>query len=67
MTDLMPLSVDKKFSKPMSLGHWIVVIFMQQNRFSPDDAKRTITGLVQGCEAVGELLPSLSGIPLGPE
>ncbi|KAK0493443.1 argonaute-like protein [Armillaria luteobubalina] len=49
--------VDKKFSKPMSLGHWIVVIFMQQNRFSPDDAKRTITGLVQGCEAVGMAVP----------
>ncbi|PBK85517.1 Piwi-domain-containing protein [Armillaria gallica] len=49
--------VDKKFSKPMSLGHWIVVIFMQQNRFSPDDAKRTITGLVQGCEAVGMQAP----------
>ncbi|SJK96831.1 uncharacterized protein ARMOST_00077 [Armillaria ostoyae] len=49
--------VDKKFSKPMSLGHWIVVIFMQQNRFSPDDAKRTITGLVQGCEAVGMQVP----------
>ncbi|KAK0209999.1 argonaute-like protein [Desarmillaria ectypa] len=49
--------VDKKFSKPMSLGHWIVVIFMPQNRFSPDDAKRTITGLVQGCEAVGMPVP----------
>ncbi|KAK0432753.1 uncharacterized protein EV420DRAFT_1695881 [Desarmillaria tabescens] len=49
--------VDKKFSKPMSLGTWIVVIFMPQNSFSPDDAKRTITGLVQGCEAVGMPVP----------
>ncbi|KAK0445347.1 argonaute-like protein [Desarmillaria tabescens] len=49
--------VDKKFSKPMSLGTWIAVIFIPQNRFNPDDAKRTITGLVQGCEAVGMLVP----------
>ncbi|KAG7453294.1 Piwi-domain-containing protein [Guyanagaster necrorhizus] len=45
--------VDKKFFRPMSFGVWMVVIFVPQNRFSPDDAKRTITGLVRGCEAVG--------------
>ncbi|KAK0445338.1 argonaute-like protein [Desarmillaria tabescens] len=45
--------VDKKFFKPMPLGHWMVVVFMQPNRFSPDDAKTAIRGLIQGCEAVG--------------
>ncbi|KAK0460469.1 uncharacterized protein EV420DRAFT_1532341 [Desarmillaria tabescens] len=49
--------IDKKIFKPMSLGHWMVVIFMQPNRFSPDDANTTIKGLVQGCEAVGMPVP----------
>ncbi|KAK0227568.1 hypothetical protein IW262DRAFT_543570 [Armillaria fumosa] len=45
--------VDKKFTKPMSLGFWIVVIFVPPNQFSPEDAKRTITDLAQACEAFG--------------
>ncbi|SJK96819.1 uncharacterized protein ARMOST_00065 [Armillaria ostoyae] len=45
--------VDKKFSKPMPLGSWIVVIFVPQHHFRPDDANRMIAALVQGCEAVG--------------
>ncbi|KAK0435064.1 Piwi domain-containing protein [Armillaria borealis] len=45
--------VDKKFSKPMPLGSWIVVIFVPQHFFRPDDANRMIAALVQGCEAVG--------------
>ncbi|KAK0210005.1 argonaute-like protein [Desarmillaria ectypa] len=49
--------VDKKFFKPMSLGHWIVVIFMPQNRFSQNEANRTISGLIQGCEAAGMPVP----------
>ncbi len=53
----MPPRVDKKFTKPMSLGSWIVVIFVPPNRFSPNEAKETINGLVKGCEAVGELFP----------
>ncbi|KAK0186180.1 hypothetical protein F5146DRAFT_172250 [Armillaria mellea] len=49
--------VDKKFTKPTSLGPWIVVIFVPPNQFSPYDAKRTITDLVQGCEAIGMHVP----------
>ncbi|KAK0445339.1 argonaute-like protein [Desarmillaria tabescens] len=45
--------VDKKFFRPMPLGPWIVVIFVPQNRFRPDEVNRTISGLIQGCEAVG--------------
>ncbi|KAK0229319.1 argonaute-like protein [Armillaria nabsnona] len=45
--------VDKKFSKPMPLGSWIVVIFVPQHYFRPDDANRMIAALVQGCQAVG--------------
>ncbi|KAK0443706.1 ribonuclease H-like domain-containing protein [Desarmillaria tabescens] len=45
--------VDKKFFRPMPFGTWIVVLFVPQNRFSPDDAKKTITDLGQNCEAVG--------------
>ncbi|KAG7439281.1 eukaryotic translation initiation factor 2C [Guyanagaster necrorhizus] len=48
--------VDKKFFRPMPFGSWMVVIFVPQNRFSPDDAKRTITELVRKCEAVGMLV-----------
>ncbi|KAK0435068.1 Piwi-domain-containing protein [Armillaria borealis] len=43
--------VDKKFFKPMSLGHWIVVIFVPPNRFSSNEANDTINGLIKGCEA----------------
>ncbi|PBK85499.1 argonaute-like protein [Armillaria gallica] len=57
--------VDKKFSKPMPLGSWIVVIFVPQHHFRPDDANRMIAALVQGCEAVGELFP-LSSEPSNP-
>ncbi|PBK62796.1 hypothetical protein ARMSODRAFT_1024562 [Armillaria solidipes] len=49
--------VDKKFTKPMSLGSWIVVIFVPPNRFSADNAKDTIKGLVKGCEDVGMQVP----------
>ncbi|PBK70238.1 Piwi-domain-containing protein [Armillaria solidipes] len=43
--------------KPTSLGSWIVVIFVPPNQFSAEDAKRTITDLVQGCEAIGMQVP----------
>ncbi|KAK0435070.1 hypothetical protein EV421DRAFT_1262951 [Armillaria borealis] len=43
--------------KPMSLCSWIVVIFVPPNQFSAEDAKRTITDLVQGCEAIGMQVP----------
>jgi eukaryotic translation initiation factor 2C len=49
--------VDKKFTKPMSLGSWIVVIFVPPNRFGSNEAKETINGLVKGCEAVGMQVP----------
>ncbi|KAK0493436.1 argonaute-like protein [Armillaria luteobubalina] len=49
--------MDKKFTKPMSLGSWIVVIFVPQNRFGADAVKDTIKGLVKGCEAVGMQVP----------
>lgn len=45
--------VDKKFTKPVSLRFWIVVIFVPPNQFSPENAKRTINDLAQGCEAIG--------------
>ncbi|KAK0227575.1 argonaute-like protein [Armillaria fumosa] len=45
--------VDKKFSKPMPLGSWMVVIFVPQHYFRPEDASRMIAALVQGCQAVG--------------
>ncbi|KAK0217148.1 argonaute-like protein [Armillaria fumosa] len=49
--------VDKKFTKPMSLGSWIVVIFLPPNRFSSNEAKETITGLIKACETVGMQVP----------
>ncbi|SJK99346.1 uncharacterized protein ARMOST_02639 [Armillaria ostoyae] len=42
--------VDKKFTKPMSLGSWIVVIFVPQNCFSADNAKDTIQGWLKGAK-----------------
>ncbi|KAK0472793.1 ribonuclease H-like domain-containing protein [Armillaria novae-zelandiae] len=49
--------VDKKFTKPMPLGTWMVVIFLPPNRFSSNEAKETIIGLIKACETVGMQVP----------
>ncbi|KAK0210004.1 argonaute-like protein [Desarmillaria ectypa] len=48
--------VEKKIFRPMPLGAWIVVIFVPQNCFSQNEANRTISGLIQGCEAIGMMV-----------
>ncbi|KAK0460769.1 hypothetical protein IW261DRAFT_1577467 [Armillaria novae-zelandiae] len=51
--DLALGRVDKRFSKPMLLGSWMVVIFVPQRYFRPADANGMIAALVQECQAVG--------------
>ncbi|ESK91292.1 argonaute-like protein [Moniliophthora roreri MCA 2997] len=45
--------IDKKFSKPMSIFNWIVVIYEQKKRFDPVAAGEMIKGLAAGCTSTG--------------
>ncbi|KAJ7157556.1 argonaute-like protein [Mycena crocata] len=45
--------VDKKFFKPVSVNHWVVVIYEQKRRFHENAAREMINGLVASCRDVG--------------
>jgi hypothetical protein len=52
--------VDKRFVKPSTIERWVVVIYERSARFGEGPAREMITGLIQGCQAVGESITCLA-------
>jgi eukaryotic translation initiation factor 2C len=38
---------------PSQVPHWMVIVYERQQRFNDQVANQMVTGLVNGCEAVG--------------
>jgi hypothetical protein len=47
---------------PADIPNWIVIIYEQQKRFRDEVARRTITGLVDACKAVGRTIQAISTV-----
>lgn len=45
--------IDKRFYRPASIEHWMVVVYERQQRFGQQAASDMVSGLVQGCTEVG--------------